>query len=75
MQISAMHFPGGEPHRVYSDFLRRVAGLAVGTAREERVGRGVFRMPADATDVRVSLARVSASRSVNISACSRIFSA
>jgi hypothetical protein len=70
----AARFPGGEYLGVYTGFLRRVADLAVGTVRDERVARGAFRSPADADDARVSRARVSASRSVIVSVCSRVFS-
>jgi hypothetical protein len=71
----AVHFPGGKYLCVYTAFLRRVAGLAVGTARDERVGRGVFRTPVGAADGRVSRACASDSRSVVTSVCSRTFSA
>ena len=59
----------------YTAFLRRIAGLAMGTARDGRVGRGALRTPADALDGRVSRARASASLSAVMSASSRIFSA
>ncbi|CAB3808961.1 hypothetical protein LMG28614_06926 [Paraburkholderia ultramafica] len=51
----------------YTAFLRRVSGLAVGTVRDDRVGRGVFRTPADTDDDRASWARICACRSVSIS--------
>lgn len=59
----------------YNSFLRRVTGPPVDPARGERVGRRAFLTPADADDVRVSVARISTSRSRTISVCRRVFSA
>ncbi|NYH14222.1 hypothetical protein GGD41_001450 [Paraburkholderia bryophila] len=70
----AAHFPGGKSLCVYTALLRRVAALAVGTERDERIARGNFRSPADTDGARGSRARVSASLGVIISVCSRVFS-